>query len=976
MYRHWLARGTGPLLVLCLSLLTAPAAWTQDAPYTIQGTVVDAATQRPLPNVAVQIRGTQQGTLTDNGGRYTIIARVQPGAHTLQYSMIGRGQQTRAVTLGAERTVRIEPVTLQETAVQLEEIVVTGTGAPTQRRALGNAVSTVSGENVTASSAVTVDAALAGKVPGAQIMSNSGTPGGGVSVRLRGTSSIIGGAEPLYIVDGVIVDNSADQPINFGYRSNPSNRLADLNPNDIERIEVLKGAAAAALYGSRANNGVIQIFTKRGAAGQPRITAESRLSLGQLPKRLPFNMFPFDTVGGQPVQRFDHQDLIFQDALSNDSYISVSGGADQTQFYLSAGYTQQNGIMRGSDHEKINARLNVDQTLWGVLRLSGGANYINSHTNLLINGEQGTGGILTAIVFTPTNIDFSARDPQSGQFLVRQTTFPNPLEVIERWSAPQEISRFVGSFQARATPGPATLEYRLGYDTYNMSTGLFIPRGTPVAVTGSSTAVTRTQYLINNDLVGSYQLQASPALQLTSTLGMNHTFSQEENVTAAASDLVPVTRLVRGAVQSASQNRFETATLGVFGQQQVGLADRLFLTGALRYDASSTFGADERWQLYPKLSASYVISQEPVWQNSPMGGWLGEFRIRGALGYAGNQPPVASAYARFPRYRQEINVTRSGLVHLANPGNPNLKPERQREYEVGFDASALGDRFGLAFTYYNQYISDLLLTRPFAPSTGYGSVLDNVGELSNRGVELQLTSRNVDQPRFGWSSTLNFSANRNRVERLAGAPFTEGYFNRVEEGQPLGVWFLRDFERDEQGAIRLDAAGLPVVGPAAIVGDPNPDWQASLMNEFRLGRNLSASFLLDGVFGHDVWNQTMRIMDRFAAGPLYERQLRGEITNAYRLRYFTATAAYLEDGSFIKLREAALRYTLTDGPVQRLGLASAQVELAGRNLFTWTDYSGYDPEVNMFGTATVARGTDFAVYPNPRQISLGLRLSY
>jgi outer membrane receptor protein involved in Fe transport len=354
---------------------------------------------------------------------------------------------------------------------------------------------------------------------------------------------------------------------------------------------------------------------------------------------------------------------------------------------------------------------------------------------------------------------------------------------------------------------------------------------------------------------------------------------------------------------------------------------------------------------------------------------MGEFRVRGALGYAGNQPPVGSAYARFPRYRQEININRSGLVHLANPGNPNLKPERQREFEAGFDASLLRDRFGVSFSYYNQYVRDLLLTRPFAPSTGYGSVLDNVGELSNRGIELQLTSRNIERPNRGWNTTFNFSRNRNRVEKLAGFSVTEGYFNRVEEGQPLGVWFLRDFDRDDQGNIRLDAAGLPVVGPARIVGDPNPDWQASLLNEFRLGDNWSANFLLDGVFGHDVWNQTLRIMDRFAAGPLYERQLRGEVTNAYRLRYFSATAAYLEDGSFIKLREAAIRYRLGDSLARRLRLGSAQIELSGRNLFTWTDYSGYDPEVNMFGTATVARGTDFAVYPNPRQISLGLRLS-
>jgi hypothetical protein len=274
-------------------------------------------------------------------------------------------------------------------------------------------------------------------------------------------------------------------------------------------------------------------------------------------------------------------------------------------------------------------------------------------------------------------------------------------------------------------------------------------------------------------------------------------------------------------------------------------------------------------------------------------------------------------------------------------------------------------------------VTDLLLPRPFAPSTGYGSVLDNVGELSNKGVELQLNARFIDRTDLGWNATLNYSTNQNRVEKLSGSPFTEGYNNRVEEGEPLGVWRLFDFERDASGQIVTDANGLPVrAASTSNMGDPNPDFQLSLRNELRLGSNLTASVLFDGVFGHKVWNQSVRIMDLFQAGPNYDRVLRGEITDAYRARLTSITGAYLEDASFVKLREVSLAYQLPGTLVDRIGLSALTVELGGRNLVTWTDYTGYDPETNMFGTSTVARGTDFANYPNPRVWSFGLRASH
>ncbi len=960
----------GALALFC----AAPVAAQQS--YTIFGRVLDPASGQGLAGAQVSIQGTNAGALTEENGNYTIQANLTPGSYTLEFTFIGRAMATRAITLGSDRTVNVPSVELKQQALSLDAVVVTGTAAPTAKRALGNSVSTVGQKEVSESPSVTLDQALQGKVAGAVITSNTGTPGGGVSVRLRGTSSIIGGAEPLYIVDGVIIDNNGDQQINFGYRSNPSNRLADLSPDDIDHIEILKGAAAAALYGSRANNGVVQIFTKRGTAGKPQINASTRFSFGSLPTRLPFAMTPKDE-NGNPVTRYDPQDLIFRNSVSNDTYASVAGGSTETKYYMSANYTNQQGIMKGSDYQKTNVRLNLDENLADWIKLSAGANYIRSQNNLVINGENGTGGLLTAIVFTPTTVNLAERNPETGELVNQAFVFPNPLEVISDWSTPQDVNRFIGSFQAHATAGDnLTLDYRLGYDNYGMSTSQFIPRGSSAAPQGSSTDVNRNSLLVNNDLIASYVTDPMEALRLTTSAGMNHTYNKVENLNAAASDLSPLTELVRGAVQSASQSKVETATLGFFGQEQLAWKNRFFLTGALRWDASSTFGTDQRWQVYPKVSGSWVVSDENFFKNSGLSSFLTQFRLRAALGYAGNQPPLDYAYARIARYGTDINVDRLGLIPLASGGNPDLKPERQREFEVGFDASALDDRIGLTFTYYNQYTKDLLLTRPFAPSTGVGSILDNVGELSNRGIELQLKTVNYTNSNFGWNTTFIYSRNRNKVEKLYGDPFTVGYNNRVEEGQPLGVFYMSAYERDANGNIVTDSIGPVRAAESKIVGNPWPTFTASMNNEFTVGKSLTASFLLDGSFGQDVWNQTRRIMDIFGAGPLYDRLLKGEITPAYRSRVQGIFEAYLEDATYVKLREASLRYTLPAGWTSGFGLAQVQLELLGRDLYTWTDYSGYDPEVNMFGLSTVARGVDFAVYPHPRTFSLGLKVRY
>jgi TonB-dependent starch-binding outer membrane protein SusC len=1024
--RRWL--GALAFAVGGLGLLAAPAPAQQS--FTIQGTVVDATTQRPLPSVAVSLRGTQQGTLTDAAGRYTLNARVAPGTYTLAFSLIGRGEATRQVTLGAQPAVQVEPVVLQESALQLEGIVVTGTGAPVERRALGNTVATVGGQAINeAPGAPAIDAALQGRVAGAVITQNNGQPGGGVSIRLRGTSSILGGAEPLIVIDGVIVDNNAGALVSLGANAGRgeaglSNRLGDVAPADIERIEVLKGAAAAALYGSRANNGVIQIFTRRGQEGRPRISFRTEASSSTTPRRYELNESPTAGRGdvvygrkpdgsaytfGETATRFQYQDQVFRTGAGINNQLSVSGGAEGTQYYLSGFWSDETGIIRGTGHENVNARASLSQRITDWLRVNVGGNYIQTSTNFMREGEQTDGGVLTGLIFTPTTWN-PAFDPNLGRHPYNPLGIANPLDVIENWRFEQNVNRFIGSITTTLTPLPSlTVTHLFGFDRGNEEFIAFQPvRSVNANDAGLVQNPVRTIRRMNSDLTANHEWDFRPNLRLTTTLGFRNTDDYSNEVRASTGQLPPGQTTLGGATQFASQGISQVRTISGFVQERVSLADRLFLTGGLNWDASSAFGEAERWQLFPRLGASWVVNEEPFWAASPLAGAISTLRLRGSYGETGGQP--FGAYLRFDNYNNVGRGGLAGLVPSTVAGNPNLRPERQREYEGGFELGLFQDRASLEFTYYDQRTRDLVLGVPLALSTGYTTQFQNIGVLRNRGVELALNTVNLQTPGVTWRSTVNYATNRERVEQLAAQSDTLGfgYFNFVMVGQPVGVFYARYFPRDAQGNIIVagarDARGNIIPGTGGIIpsaargvnpatgdstifarkilGSPVPDFTLSMNNELSLGRNLQLGVLLDGRFGNEVANFSRRISEFFGSGRANETEecitqgatVRCPLTlNAERHNLFEA---FIEDGSFVKLREASLSYRFDDAWVRRLGAEAMTIRVAGRNLYTWTNYSGIDPEINLFSANTVARGVDFATTPIPRTITVGVNLNF
>jgi TonB-dependent SusC/RagA subfamily outer membrane receptor len=1009
------ARARRALRALALTLaIAAPTAAAAQATGTVRGRVTDANGNRGLPEVQISIAGTRIGAMSGANGEFT-LANVPIGARTLSARRLGYLPTTREFTVNAGDNA-LGDIPLNVSAVNLSEVVVTGTGTATERRKVGTSIASVDSAVIGRAEALTVDQAMQGKIAGAQISQNSGMPGGGgVSVRLRGTNSFISGSDPLYIVDGVIVDNSSAQLADLGTRANPQNRLADINPNDIDHIEIIRGAAAAALYGSRANNGVVQIFTKRGNIGRPRYTLSSRLTTSELREQQPFNLYPFNEAG-LPIARFNYQDDIFERATGTEQNLTAEGGNEQTRYYLSANFADEGGIMRSTSSRRAGARVNLQQQLSQRLIGNVTANYISTHNEMQAFGEQNDFGIMGSLFFAPTQVDFR---PTNGVYPLPPSLGTNPLLAIDRIRNPQQIDRFIGSTKLTWTPQAAWLfDYTLGVDNAAFEQRQFVPRGavlgTALNSTGRSQSVFQSTLVVNQDGVTSYNWKPMGSYELRSTAGFNHTSQRVRLTNAIANGLAPVGDLVSaGSVYNAGQSDVELRTLGFYGQQELAWADRLFLTAAARYDASSTFAPSERWQLFPKFSASYVAMT-----NRP--GRVNSVRLRGALGWAGSQPGIVNAYSQFITYTQLPFAGRPGFVNDITFGNPELKNERAREWEIGGDVGLLDGRLGVDATYYNRVVDDLLFFRPLPTSTGFSRQFAPIGSMSNKGFELALNSTNLDRENLVWTSGITYARNKNNVESLSIQDFQSagGYPNRIRTGFPAGVFYGSYAARNcVTGALLLDSLGRyrrsnqtvdmgatlaarqALSGGTcndslnAIIGDPNPDFMAALMNEVIIGKKLRLRALLDGVFGNDIMNLSTRAQNAGIASNSkeYERELLPygdprKLPPGFNARTQGIFEYWIEDGTYVKLRELSASYTLNMPTVTRFFRDGVELTLSGRNLFVWTDYSGYDPEINLFGTnagglgsvqTTAAdRGFDFGGYPIPRSWSLGARFTF
>ncbi|RYY65166.1 MAG: SusC/RagA family TonB-linked outer membrane protein, partial [Chitinophagaceae bacterium] len=887
-----------------LLLLLMAASLAGMAQVQIRGQVTDDRGER-RPGITVTVRGTSIGAATDVQGNYSLQTDLKPGRYTLQFTGVNLRTQESGLDVVAGTSTYTVNAVLRPDALNLDEVVVTGTSAGTTRRQLGSYVSTVGAKDLTRGATGNVLAALQGKSAGAQISQNSGDPAGGMSVRLRGISSINSSSEPLYIVDGVIVSNATTRVTNTQNSYDGTgfvgtigqNRMSDINPDDIERIEVLNGAAAAAIYGSRANAGVIQIFTKRGKSGKPQVSFSTSVMLSELRKKVGVNQSPVKFGGSvdvqtqdiltpaltttTPVQRYDYQDFIFHKGYGTDNNVSVSGGTDMTKYYLSGGFFFNQGIIRNTDFRRFNFRANVDQTINKYVTLTMGLNYINSKANEKPDGNSFYSPMNSINIIGNFHNIFE-RDVNGNLKAVGERGRVNPVSVIEDIKQQQETNRVLASFGIKTKPiRNLTVDYTLGIDNYGQGGTTYIP---PFAYNVSTaffgggvsldpaqngyTSVANNQFFqINHDLNANYSWDINKNIGATTQAGYSVQYERNRFALVHGRGLPPFVQTVplASTPQPSGDERTEQSISGLYLQQNFRLYNKLFVTGAVRVDGSSVFGEGQRNQTYLKGALSYVLSEERFIREGAT--WINALKLRAAYGQSGNLTGIGP-YARFNSYSGAGGafLGRSQFSGSARLANEEVKPERQAELEIGTDLSLFKDRIGLTFNWYNKRVTDLLLPRVVAPSTGFSSLLDNFGELENKGIELVLRGTPVRSKDLSWDATLIFNRNRNMLVDInpsfsllstnAGAPVA------LLQGYPVGVFYGTFFATDANGnqvhsttgipqmergtqvsptsyVVARDANGLPPTTGAGstplrrVIGDPNPDWTGSLVNELR-----------------------------------------------------------------------------------------------------------------------------------------------
>lgn len=1005
---------------------------------------VTTADNKGIPDISVLVHNTSFGSTTDADGNYSFQANLKPGNYQLDFSGVGYKMFTQAIQVSASENVSANAQLVQD-ALRMDEVVVTGVSAGTTRRQLGNYISTVKADELSKSATGNVLAALQGKTAGAQIIQNSGDPAGGISVRLRGVSSILSSSEPLYIVDGVIINNATTRVTNTQNSYDGANfvgtvgqnRMVDINPADIDHIEVLNGAAAAAIYGSRANAGVIQIFTKRGTTGAPQVNFSTSVMRSELRKKLDVNRAP-TKFGGPPdgagaltqdiitaigtpaalptnttaVTRYDYQDYIFRTATGTDNNVSVSGGTDKTKYYLSGSYFYNQGIVKNTDFRRFSFRANVDQTLNRFLSFNLGLNYINSAAHEKPDGNS---------FFSPMNSvtiignfhDLWTRDANGNVKAIGERGRVNPVSVIEDFKQRQETNRIIANLGMKLKPfNGFTLDYTLGIDNYGQNGTTYMPPfaynvntaffggGPTLDPTLNGYTSTGNDYFfqINNEVNGTYVFNITPNIGSTTQIGYSVQYERNTYALVQGRGLAPFIETINGAstpLQSVDE-RTELSVSGIYLQQNFRILNQLFLTGAVRRDASSVFGEDQRNQMYYKASGSYIVSELGSWKNSMP--WWNTFKIRAAYGQSGNLTGIG-AYDRINAYSSNTYLGRIALNGSTRLANEDVKPERQKETEIGTDMSFFGDRLGLTFNWYHKRVEDLLINRQVAPTTGYSSLLDNFGSLENKGIEVVLNGAPVSKKDLRWDITAIFNRNRNKVLEVGpaltlfstngGAPVA------LIEGYPVGIFYGTFFAVDAGGNLVKNGTGFPQIEKGTqnsptvytpqrdanglptgttlrkVIGNPNPDWTGTLVNELGY-QKFNLRVQLDAVRGVDVFNADFRTRQGVGNGTEAEKEHRGIYPRGYINSIYQIEQWRVDDGSFVKLREVAVSYSFGNFKFFR----DLTVSLSGRNLVSWDNYKGYDPEVNAAGQSTLLRGIDFGAVPIPRTYKLGVNARF
>ncbi|MDF1501303.1 SusC/RagA family TonB-linked outer membrane protein [Roseisolibacter sp. H3M3-2] len=1028
-----LVRAAGLCLVPMVLGALVPRLVLAQGTGTVRGRVTDAAGQRPIADAQVSVSGTTVGAITNAAGDY-VIANVPAGAQQLRVRRIGFQAASQAVTVNAGASVTAN-FSLSQAAAQLDQVVVTGTGGATTRRTVGNAITTINAAEITRDNSISnVSEILQSKTPGVTILPGSGTPGTAGDIRIRGSNSL-SGSRPVIFIDGIRMSNEGlgnFNPTGTGatgqaFSAQITSGLDFLNPEDIESIEVIKGPAAATLYGADASSGVIQILTKRGIRGQqkPQWTLRGERGLNQWGTETLTNYLTCDsariagrtTVNGVSEPNFpgcqgravgtvitqnplDIDPAALRDGTIQRLNVGLRGGADRYSYFLSGDKDDEYGVYFNSFNRRKAGRGNFTLVPNDRTELAINVSYAQNDLRLPPQDESVLGVLLNAVRSQP-----GARP--TGNF---RTVFTGTDTIVYPNQSPERANNYNNRTRSDRLQLGATLNYNpaswlrnrltVGTDQIFSTADVLVLPGDEFEPVGNVLQRTPRFRDYTVDYVGQLPYKITPSWSGTTSFGTQIIARLRETLTATGAGLgAPDVTVIGSAQTTTGTNTYsENNSVGYFGQQEVSWRNRLFLTGAVRADDNSSFGTNFDLIVYPKFSLSWVLSEEPALEGVFKTLATNSFKLRSAWGQAGRAPDPYTATRTYQIIRSTLSQTSTGSGLITNSyGNQELKPERGEEFEVGFESSHLGDRLGLDFTYYNRRTRDMLVGVPVPPSVGFiSSPITNLGTVKNSGLELALTATPVSTSRFVWDTRINGSTNNDILEtfgvpgKTSEVPISQAYgaVQQHRVGYRLGSYWAPVIQRDASGNIRLTAGGaIDTVGTTQYIGPSAPTRELGFSNTFTFFRNFRLYALLDYKGGHYLFNlkernrcQTAndncaRANDprflgarnpRNAADSLLRREL-----DAIR----TIPSLFIEKADFVKLREVSLSVTIPQRLIARSGAETAQLVLSGRNLGLWTDYTGLDPEVNSYGGRNFNRVDAYAA-PMARRLSAQLNFTF
>lgn len=996
------------LAAVALLLLFALPATLCAQENIVSGVVVVEGSLRPLVGAQVAIaEQAGKGAVTDANGRFRITGLTGTTV-TLNVRAIGYRQMTQQVRVGTT-TLR---VLMQERALELNAMVVTGTAGGAQKRELGTSVSPVKVSDVVQAGATpSIEALLKGRAPGVTVIQTSGQIGAGSQVRIRGIGTFSLSSTPLVYVDGIRVDNAQTGQVA---------RFNDFDPEQIESIEVLKGPAAATLYGTEAARGVINIITKRGASGTTRYTftfKQGNQWFDNSAKRIPVNYWynPADATVWSihlPTTEAARGTPLFKNGPNYDYSASASGGTGTYRYYASGSMSQAEGITTQNSRTAKSVRTNLSVVPNNKFSLESSVGYVTSHTNLACEGS--CGGVLWASEFSrPT------RTLEYCQYTNNTTrgcgwsrgAFTSPPEVYNATLSWQDLRRFTGSLNLKYEPfkwlsnrlligTDYTLEDLNGYRPYQTDSVIVFFMGS--GFDGSRSVTTQQTTYNTYDYSSSIAFNIRPTIRSKTSLGIQYYTNQGTSVSASGTKFPTPglsTITATGVKGSPTSNYTANNTLGFYGQEDIALNDRLFIGAALRVDNNSAFGSKASWVQYPKLSLSWVASEEPA-ARAFIPKIIEDLRFRFAYGGSGQQPGVNTAL------RTLSPVAGPGSATVLTPGtfgNEHLKPERVMGLETGFEVGMLNDRIGVDFTYYNDVSHDAILSRSVAPSTGFGasSQFTNAGQINKHGVEVSIKGQVFNQENYGWDVQFNIGGHKSEIIKLSGAkndtmivigtappvahkigysPFDLFTYEIVSATyDPATRKATNPMCADGKGGVMpcFIPGSTSVQAPLLYMGHSIPTTEGSVGNTFRY-RMFKLHVLADFQTGFRKLDNNLRIRCQLNATcpeavwpDKYAPEVVAVVQNSGTLRDY-----FIKDANFWKLREVSLTYDAPDRLAKRyLGSSGLNATFSLRNLHTWTTYKGLDPE-NSLGGQSGSIALSQAEYPTLMSALLTIRLSY